>query len=134
MPLSPPLIFLLSLELIHLPILMRYTFVRVFSLLHGTIPGIPDYNTTNNRVRISISWSMIRKIKYYVKYRVPQTTVQEFVHPSDGRDETECLQKEGSWISLSTNGSHAAVVAGNTIQFYQVFWETLKRFLDFTVF
>ena len=48
-------------------------------------------------------------------------TVQEFTQPTDGREETEPLQKEGSWISLSVNGLHGAVVAGNTLQFYQVY-------------
>ena len=49
-----------------------------------------------------------------------QTTVQEFIQPSDGRDDIEPLEKENSHIYLSSNGHHAVLAAGNTLQFYQV--------------
>ncbi|XP_063678582.1 uncharacterized protein LOC134814412 isoform X4 [Bolinopsis microptera] len=74
-----------------------------------------DCNMKKNYVATLCSSDLFVKIWSIssAKYR------REFTQPSDGREETEPLQKEGSWITLSVSGLHGAVVAGNTLQFYQ---------------
>ncbi|KAL5252247.1 hypothetical protein ACHWQZ_G015137 [Mnemiopsis leidyi] len=78
-----------------------------------------DCNPAKNYVATLCSSDLFVKIWSISSAKYRRMTVQEFTQPTDGREETEPLQKEGSWISLSVNGLHGAVVAGNTLQFYQ---------------
>ncbi|XP_063678592.1 probable E3 ubiquitin-protein ligase HERC1 isoform X13 [Bolinopsis microptera] len=78
-----------------------------------------DCNMKKNYVATLCSSDLFVKIWSISSAKYRRTTVQEFTQPSDGREETEPLQKEGSWITLSVSGLHGAVVAGNTLQFYQ---------------